>query len=159
MAAYLYECILFGFLKRSSAHSTPTFTAMVEPNSMPGNATFVAGFVQSNVGDTSPNTSVISHSSSQASSTNPRRQKPRCLLREPRQTMERPALRIRAFYVRKQDTGLPWSARTSILLSKITGPEESDRHDLGSADPVSRSRASSPTASSATRSLRVLRRL
>jgi neutral ceramidase len=37
MAAYLYE-------------------AMVEPNSMPGNATFVAGFTQANVGDTSPNT-------------------------------------------------------------------------------------------------------
>ncbi|KAL5531837.1 hypothetical protein ACEPAF_5400 [Sanghuangporus sanghuang] len=28
----------------------------VEPNAMPGNTTFVAGFVQSNVGDTSPNT-------------------------------------------------------------------------------------------------------
>ncbi|KAF5353132.1 hypothetical protein D9758_008800 [Tetrapyrgos nigripes] len=37
MAAYLYE-------------------ASVEPNAMPGNATFVAGFTQSNVGDTSPNT-------------------------------------------------------------------------------------------------------
>lgn len=37
MAAYLYE-------------------AMVEPNAMPGNTTFVAGFTQSNVGDTSPNT-------------------------------------------------------------------------------------------------------
>ncbi|KZT18577.1 Neutral/alkaline nonlysosomal ceramidase [Neolentinus lepideus HHB14362 ss-1] len=29
---------------------------MVEPNTMPGNNTFVAGFTQSNVGDTSPNT-------------------------------------------------------------------------------------------------------
>lgn len=29
---------------------------MVEPNAMPGNTTFVAGFTQSNVGDTSPNT-------------------------------------------------------------------------------------------------------
>ncbi|KAJ3969998.1 Neutral/alkaline nonlysosomal ceramidase [Lentinula raphanica] len=37
MAAYLYE-------------------SMVEPDSMPGNATFVAGFTQANVGDTSPNT-------------------------------------------------------------------------------------------------------
>ncbi|EGO00524.1 hypothetical protein SERLA73DRAFT_178361 [Serpula lacrymans var. lacrymans S7.3] len=37
MAAYLYE-------------------SMVEPSSMPGHATFVAGFTQSNVGDTSPNT-------------------------------------------------------------------------------------------------------
>ncbi|KZT04002.1 Neutral/alkaline nonlysosomal ceramidase [Laetiporus sulphureus 93-53] len=37
MAAYLYE-------------------AMVEPSAMPGNTTFVAGFTQSNVGDTSPNT-------------------------------------------------------------------------------------------------------
>ncbi|KAF8993031.1 Neutral/alkaline nonlysosomal ceramidase [Cyathus striatus] len=37
MAAYLYE-------------------ASVEPNSMPGNTTFVAGFTQANVGDTSPNT-------------------------------------------------------------------------------------------------------
>ncbi|KAK7471947.1 hypothetical protein VKT23_000053 [Stygiomarasmius scandens] len=37
MAAYLYE-------------------TSVEPNAMPGNATFVAGFTQSNVGDTSPNT-------------------------------------------------------------------------------------------------------
>ncbi|KAI0919399.1 hypothetical protein AcV7_006148 [Taiwanofungus camphoratus] len=37
MAAYLYE-------------------SMVEPISMPGNNTFVAGFAQSNVGDTSPNT-------------------------------------------------------------------------------------------------------
>ncbi|CAL1711862.1 unnamed protein product [Somion occarium] len=37
MAAYLYE-------------------AMVEPSAMPGNNTFVAGFTQSNVGDTSPNT-------------------------------------------------------------------------------------------------------
>jgi neutral ceramidase len=37
MAAYLYE-------------------SFVEPNSTPGNATFVAGFTQSNVGDTSPNT-------------------------------------------------------------------------------------------------------
>ncbi|KAI0740585.1 Neutral/alkaline nonlysosomal ceramidase [Earliella scabrosa] len=37
MAAYLYE-------------------AMVEPDAMPGNTTFVAGFTQSNVGDTSPNT-------------------------------------------------------------------------------------------------------
>ncbi|GJE97341.1 neutral/alkaline nonlysosomal ceramidase [Phanerochaete sordida] len=37
MAAYLYE-------------------AMVEPNAMPGNTSFVAGFAQSNVGDTSPNT-------------------------------------------------------------------------------------------------------
>ncbi|EPQ55350.1 Neutral/alkaline nonlysosomal ceramidase [Gloeophyllum trabeum ATCC 11539] len=37
MAAFLYE-------------------NMVEPNSMPGNTTFVAGFTQSNVGDTSPNT-------------------------------------------------------------------------------------------------------
>ncbi|THU89409.1 Neutral/alkaline nonlysosomal ceramidase [Dendrothele bispora CBS 962.96] len=37
MAAFLYE-------------------ASVEPNSMPGNNTFVAGFTQSNVGDTSPNT-------------------------------------------------------------------------------------------------------
>ncbi|KAF7298390.1 Neutral ceramidase [Mycena kentingensis (nom. inval.)] len=36
MAAYLYE-------------------ASVEPNAMPGNNTFVAGFAQSNVGDTSPN--------------------------------------------------------------------------------------------------------
>ncbi|KAI0042653.1 Neutral/alkaline nonlysosomal ceramidase [Auriscalpium vulgare] len=37
MAAYLYE-------------------ALVEPNAMPGNTTFVAGFTQANVGDTSPNT-------------------------------------------------------------------------------------------------------
>ncbi|KAH9941449.1 Neutral/alkaline nonlysosomal ceramidase [Amylocystis lapponica] len=37
MAAYLYE-------------------SMVEPDSMPGNNTFVAGFAQSEVGDTSPNT-------------------------------------------------------------------------------------------------------
>ncbi|KIK60282.1 hypothetical protein GYMLUDRAFT_43572 [Collybiopsis luxurians FD-317 M1] len=37
MAAYLYE-------------------AMVEPDVMPGNTTFIAGFTQSNVGDTSPNT-------------------------------------------------------------------------------------------------------
>ncbi|KAF8840456.1 Neutral/alkaline nonlysosomal ceramidase [Paxillus ammoniavirescens] len=37
MAAYLYE-------------------SYIEPNSMPGNTTFVAAFVQSNVGDTSPNT-------------------------------------------------------------------------------------------------------
>ncbi|TFK97318.1 Neutral/alkaline nonlysosomal ceramidase [Pterulicium gracile] len=37
MAAYLYE-------------------ASIEPNAMPGNNSFVAGFVQSNVGDTSPNT-------------------------------------------------------------------------------------------------------
>ncbi|KAJ7591365.1 Neutral/alkaline nonlysosomal ceramidase [Mycena floridula] len=37
MAAFLYE-------------------ASVEPTAMPGNATFVAGFTQSNVGDTSPNT-------------------------------------------------------------------------------------------------------
>ncbi|OBZ65816.1 Neutral ceramidase [Grifola frondosa] len=37
MAAYLYE-------------------SMVEPSSMPGNNTFVAGFTQANVGDTSPNT-------------------------------------------------------------------------------------------------------
>ncbi|TFY76333.1 hypothetical protein EWM64_g7679 [Hericium alpestre] len=37
MAAYLYE-------------------SMVEPSAMPGNSTFVAGFTQSNVGDTSPNT-------------------------------------------------------------------------------------------------------
>ncbi|OSX61428.1 hypothetical protein POSPLADRAFT_1066191 [Postia placenta MAD-698-R-SB12] len=36
MAAYLYE-------------------SMVEPSSMPGSAAFVAGFTQSNVGDTSPN--------------------------------------------------------------------------------------------------------
>lgn len=36
MAAYLYE-------------------SFVEPQSMPGNATFVAGFTQANVGDTSPN--------------------------------------------------------------------------------------------------------
>ncbi|KAJ7618532.1 Neutral/alkaline nonlysosomal ceramidase [Roridomyces roridus] len=37
MAAYLYE-------------------SSVEPNAMPGNQTFVAGFAQANVGDTSPNT-------------------------------------------------------------------------------------------------------
>ncbi|RDB20798.1 Neutral ceramidase [Hypsizygus marmoreus] len=37
MAAYLYE-------------------AFVEPSAMPGNTTFIAGFTQSNVGDTSPNT-------------------------------------------------------------------------------------------------------
>ncbi|PCH35497.1 hypothetical protein WOLCODRAFT_80219, partial [Wolfiporia cocos MD-104 SS10] len=37
MAAYLYE-------------------SLVEPDAMPGNTTFVAGFSQSNVGDTSPNT-------------------------------------------------------------------------------------------------------
>ncbi|KAL0955527.1 hypothetical protein HGRIS_001765 [Hohenbuehelia grisea] len=37
MAAYLYESFL-------------------EPNAMPGNTSFVAGFTQSNVGDTSPNT-------------------------------------------------------------------------------------------------------
>ncbi|KAL1940348.1 hypothetical protein VTO73DRAFT_8920 [Trametes versicolor] len=37
MAAHLYE-------------------ALIEPNAMPGNNTFVAGFAQSNVGDTSPNT-------------------------------------------------------------------------------------------------------
>ncbi|KAI0692157.1 Neutral/alkaline nonlysosomal ceramidase [Cytidiella melzeri] len=37
MAAYLYE-------------------SMVEPSAMPGNQTFVAGFAQANVGDTSPNT-------------------------------------------------------------------------------------------------------
>ncbi|KAJ7064710.1 Neutral/alkaline nonlysosomal ceramidase [Mycena amicta] len=37
MAAYLYE-------------------ASIEPNAMPGNQTFVAGFAQANVGDTSPNT-------------------------------------------------------------------------------------------------------
>ncbi|KAJ3559863.1 hypothetical protein NM688_g75 [Phlebia brevispora] len=37
MAAYIYE-------------------AMVEPDAMPGNATFVAGFTQSNVGDSTPNT-------------------------------------------------------------------------------------------------------
>jgi len=37
MAAYLYE-------------------SYVEPNSIPGNTTFVAGFTQANVGDTSPNT-------------------------------------------------------------------------------------------------------
>ncbi|KAF8922013.1 Neutral/alkaline nonlysosomal ceramidase [Mucidula mucida] len=37
MAAYLYE-------------------AFAEPDAMPGNASFVAGFTQSNVGDTSPNT-------------------------------------------------------------------------------------------------------
>ncbi len=40
MAAYLYE-------------------AFAEPDAMPGNASFVAGFTQSNVGDTSPNTLVI----------------------------------------------------------------------------------------------------
>ncbi|KAG8698106.1 hypothetical protein FRC09_007432, partial [Ceratobasidium sp. 395] len=39
MAAYLYE-------------------ALVQPDAAPGKNTFVAGFVQSNVGDTSPNTSV-----------------------------------------------------------------------------------------------------
>ncbi|KAI0782937.1 Neutral/alkaline nonlysosomal ceramidase [Abortiporus biennis] len=32
------------------------YEAMVEPDSMPGNVTFIAGFTQSNVGDTSPNT-------------------------------------------------------------------------------------------------------
>ncbi|KII95439.1 hypothetical protein PLICRDRAFT_48400 [Plicaturopsis crispa FD-325 SS-3] len=32
------------------------YEQMVEPSSLPGNTTFVAGFVQSNVGDTSPNT-------------------------------------------------------------------------------------------------------
>ena len=32
---------------------------MVEPDAMPGNTTFVAGFVQANVGDTSPNTYVF----------------------------------------------------------------------------------------------------
>ncbi|KAK0212090.1 Neutral/alkaline nonlysosomal ceramidase [Desarmillaria ectypa] len=37
MAAYLYE-------------------SMVEPDAMPGNTSFVAGFTQANVGDTSPNT-------------------------------------------------------------------------------------------------------
>ncbi|KAG7091509.1 hypothetical protein E1B28_010537 [Marasmius oreades] len=37
MAAYLYE-------------------ASVEPSAMPGNTTFIAGFTQANVGDTSPNT-------------------------------------------------------------------------------------------------------
>ncbi|KAJ3499990.1 hypothetical protein NLJ89_g9990 [Agrocybe chaxingu] len=37
MAAFLYE-------------------SFVEPNALPGNTTFVAGFTQSNVGDTSPNT-------------------------------------------------------------------------------------------------------
>ncbi|KAI0295246.1 Neutral/alkaline nonlysosomal ceramidase [Russula brevipes] len=37
MAAYLYE-------------------SSVEPDAMPGNTSFVAGFIQSNVGDTSPNT-------------------------------------------------------------------------------------------------------
>ncbi|KAJ7983174.1 Neutral/alkaline nonlysosomal ceramidase [Mycena polygramma] len=37
MAAYLYE-------------------SSIEPNAMPGNQTFVAGFAQANVGDTSPNT-------------------------------------------------------------------------------------------------------
>ncbi|KAJ7196939.1 Neutral/alkaline nonlysosomal ceramidase [Mycena pura] len=37
MAAYIYE-------------------SMMEPNAMPGNQTFVAGFGQANVGDTSPNT-------------------------------------------------------------------------------------------------------
>ncbi|PAV23091.1 Neutral alkaline nonlysosomal ceramidase [Pyrrhoderma noxium] len=37
MAAFLYE-------------------NMIEPDAMPGNTTFVAGFVQANVGDTSPNT-------------------------------------------------------------------------------------------------------
>ncbi|KAI0343537.1 Neutral/alkaline nonlysosomal ceramidase [Trametopsis cervina] len=37
MAAYLYE-------------------SMVEPSAMPGNQTFIAGFAQANVGDTSPNT-------------------------------------------------------------------------------------------------------
>ncbi|KAF9479377.1 ceramidase [Pholiota conissans] len=37
MAAFLYE-------------------SSVEPNSVPGNTTFIAGFTQSNVGDTSPNT-------------------------------------------------------------------------------------------------------
>jgi len=40
MAAYLYE-------------------NYVEPNSAPGSAAYVAGFVQSNVGDTSPNTYVL----------------------------------------------------------------------------------------------------
>ncbi|KIL62472.1 hypothetical protein M378DRAFT_1053387 [Amanita muscaria Koide BX008] len=37
MAAYLYE-------------------SLMEPSAMPGNTTFIAGFTQSNVGDTSPNT-------------------------------------------------------------------------------------------------------
>lgn len=32
---------------------------MVEPDAMPGNTSFVAGFVQANVGDTSPNTYVL----------------------------------------------------------------------------------------------------
>ncbi|KAK7053720.1 Neutral/alkaline nonlysosomal ceramidase [Favolaschia claudopus] len=43
MAAYLYE----GKFGLSSS---------VEPNAMPGSQTFVAGFAQANVGDTSPNT-------------------------------------------------------------------------------------------------------
>jgi neutral ceramidase len=35
---------------------TTLLSGYIEPNSMPGNNTFVAGFLQSNVGDTSPNT-------------------------------------------------------------------------------------------------------
>lgn len=55
MAAYLYECMSHNIGEPVRAYIS---TADVEPDSLPGHTTFVAGFTQANVGDTSPNTSV-----------------------------------------------------------------------------------------------------
>ncbi|KAG6861428.1 hypothetical protein C0995_000268 [Termitomyces sp. Mi166 len=46
-----------GLLSFFAVHGTSLYEiASVEPSAMPGNTTFVVGFTQSNVGDTSPNT-------------------------------------------------------------------------------------------------------
>ncbi|KAI0764296.1 Neutral/alkaline nonlysosomal ceramidase [Trametes elegans] len=56
MAAYLYEGKSSHTPESTKENKSNLGSASVEPDAMPGNATFVAGFAQSNVGDTSPNT-------------------------------------------------------------------------------------------------------
>jgi len=52
---YLNNTLVSGDNKGIAAY---LYESYVEPNSAPGNATYVAGFAQSNVGDSSPNTYV-----------------------------------------------------------------------------------------------------
>lgn len=77
---------------------------MIEPDTAPGNTSFVAGFIQSNVGDTSPNTCVLRRLSLN------RTEVPlqsRRILRVPGPAVGRPAMRLPHLHLRQQDRRLP----------------------------------------------------
>lgn len=81
--------------------------ALVEPRAMPGNTTYVAGFVQGAVGDTSPNTCAAFISPTPLPLLTLRGvSQTRRLLRVPGQAVRRSALRSQLIHVRRTCAGV-----------------------------------------------------